>query len=51
MIQNNKQLTKSEMGFQIGAIEPYNCFALYWDFYKREEIVSEFNKMFGTKII
>jgi hypothetical protein len=45
-----KRLTKSEMAYQIGHIEPYNIVAISWDFFKRDEIVETFNKMFGTEI-
>jgi hypothetical protein len=47
-IQYNKRLTKSEMGFQIGHIESCHPVSLYWDYYKREEVVEAFNKLFGT---
>jgi hypothetical protein len=49
-IQDKKRLTKSEMGFQIGHIKPYHPISLYWDSYKREEVVKAFNRMFGTSI-
>jgi hypothetical protein len=49
-IQDNKRLTKSEMGFQIGHIESCHPVSLYWDFYKRDEVVEAFNRMFGTEI-
>jgi hypothetical protein len=49
-IQNGKRLTKSEMAYQIGSVEPYRSIAVSWDFFSREEIVSAFNKMFGTEI-
>jgi hypothetical protein len=49
-IQDNKRLTKSDMGYQIGHIEPYHPVSLYWDFYKRDEVVEAFNKLFGTSI-
>jgi hypothetical protein len=49
-IEGNKRLTKSEMGYQIGHIEPCHVVAVSWDFFLREEIVSTFNKMFGTEI-
>jgi len=49
-IQGNKRLTKSEMGYQIGHIEPLHFAAISWDYFTREEIVSAFNQMFGTEI-
>jgi hypothetical protein len=49
-IQAGKRLTKSEMAYQIGHIEPYNIVAISWDFFTRDEIVETFNKMFGTEI-
>jgi hypothetical protein len=49
-VQENKRLTKSEMGYQIGHIEPLHSVSLYWDTFSREEVVSTFNKMFGTAI-
>jgi hypothetical protein len=47
-IQENKHLTKSDMVYQIGHIEPLNTVAISWNYFKREEIVSTFNQMFGT---
>jgi hypothetical protein len=49
-MQENKRLTKSEMAYQIGHIEPLHIVAISWDFFTREEIVSTFNRMFGTEI-
>jgi len=49
-IQDAKRLTKSEMGYQIGQIEPYDAFAISWDYFTRNEIVTSFNRMFGTEI-
>jgi hypothetical protein len=49
-IEGNKRLTKSEMGYQIGHIEPCHVVAVSWDFFLREEIVSTFNLIFGTEI-
>ena len=49
-IQDNKRLTKCEMAYQIGHVEPLNIVAISWDFFSREEIVSSFNQMFGTEI-
>jgi hypothetical protein len=49
-INTEKRLTKSEMAYQIGHIEPYNSMAISWDFFTRDEIVEAFNKMFGTSI-
>jgi hypothetical protein len=49
-IQENKRLTKSEMGFQIGHIESRHPVSLYWDYYKRDEVVEAFNELFGTSI-
>jgi hypothetical protein len=50
MIQENKRLTKSDMAYQIGIIEPYSSISISWDFFKRDEIVSSFNQTFGTSI-
>jgi hypothetical protein len=50
MILNDKRLTKSEMAYQIGNVEPYNVFSISWDYFTRDEIVSAFNQMFGTSI-
>jgi hypothetical protein len=50
-IQEGKWLTKSEMAYQIGHIEPLHVVAVSWDFFKREEVVSTFNRMFGTEIV
>ena len=49
-IQDGKRLTKSEMGFQIGHAVPLHVVSISWDYFKRDEIVSTFNKMFGTEI-
>jgi hypothetical protein len=49
-MQQDKRLTKSEMAYQIGHIEPMHSVAISWDFFSREEIVSTFNQMFGTEI-
>jgi hypothetical protein len=49
-IQEGKRLTKNDMAYQIGHIEPLNIVAISWDYFKREEIVSTFNQMFGTEI-
>jgi hypothetical protein len=32
-MQGNKRLTKGEMGYQIGLIEPYHAVAVSWDFF------------------
>jgi hypothetical protein len=49
-IQENKRLTKSEMSFQIGHVEPLHTVSISWDFFLREEIVLTFNQIFGTEI-
>jgi hypothetical protein len=49
-IRENKRLTKSEMGYQIGHAEPYHPASLYWDYYRREDVVKAFNGLFGTEI-
>jgi hypothetical protein len=49
-IKDNKRLTKSEMGYQIGHVEPYHPASIYWDSLKRDEVVEKFNKLFGTSI-
>lgn len=49
-IQGNKRLTKEDMAYQIGRIDPYHSVAISWDYFKREEIVSAFNRLFGTDI-
>jgi hypothetical protein len=49
-IEAGKRLTKSEMSYQIGHIEPLHVVAISWDFFKRDEIVSTFNQLFGTEI-
>ena len=50
MIQENKRLAKSEMAYQIGHVEVYHPVSIYWDTYKRDEIVVIFNQLFGTDI-
>ena len=50
MIQENKRLTKSDMAYQIGNVEPYHSMSISWDFFKRDEIVTTFNQIFGTSI-
>ena len=49
-MQDNKRLTKSEMAYQIGHVEPLHVVAISWDYFNRDEIVSTFNQMFGTEI-
>lgn len=49
-IENNKRLTKIDMGHQIGQIDPYHPASLYWDSLTRPQIVETFNKIFGTEI-
>jgi len=49
-IQDGKRLTKCDMGYQIGHLEPMHIMAISWDFFSREEIVSTFNELFGTEI-
>jgi hypothetical protein len=49
-MQQGKRLIKSEMAYQIGHIEPMHTVAISWDFFTREDIVSTFNRMFGTEI-
>jgi hypothetical protein len=50
-IGEGKRLKKSEMAYQIGHVEPLHVVAISWDFFKREEIVSTFNRMFGTETV
>jgi hypothetical protein len=38
------------MGYQIGHAEPHHPASLYWDYYRREDVVKAFNKLFGTEI-
>ena len=49
-IESGKRLSKSDMAYQIGQFDPYNIVSLSWNYFKRDEIVSAFNKMFGTEI-
>ncbi len=49
-MESNKRLTKHDMAYQIGKVEPYGSIAISWDYFTREEIVSSFNKIFGTAI-
>jgi hypothetical protein len=49
-IQENKRLTKSEMAYQIGHVEHHHPASLYWDYYRREDVVKAFNGLFGTEI-
>ncbi|MDR2087059.1 MAG: hypothetical protein LBP72_07770, partial [Dysgonamonadaceae bacterium] len=49
-IQESKRLIKSDMAYQIGHIEPLHPVSLYWDAYRREEVVKAFNQLFGTDI-
>jgi len=49
-IQENKRLTKSDMAYQIGHIEPYHSASISYDYYLRDELVTIFNQMFGTEI-
>jgi hypothetical protein len=49
-MQEGKRLTKCDMAYQIGNVEPCHIVAISWDYFKREEIVSTFNRIFGTEI-
>jgi hypothetical protein len=49
-MQEGKRLTKSDMAYQIGNVEPCHIVAISWDSFTREEIVSTFNRIFGTEI-
>ena len=49
-IQNEKRLAKSELAYEIGKIEPYSAVSINYNHFKREEMVSKFNKLFGTEI-
>jgi hypothetical protein len=49
-IEGNKRLTKCDMGYQIGHVSSYHPASIYWDTYKRDEMVAVFNKLFGTEI-
>ncbi|GHV18191.1 hypothetical protein FACS1894169_14550 [Bacteroidia bacterium] len=49
-MQDGKRLTKSEMAYQIGHVESCHTVAVSWDFFRREEIVTTFNRIFGTEI-
>jgi hypothetical protein len=49
-IQENKRLTKCDMGYQIGQVDPNHIMSIGWDYFKRDEIVSTFNQIFGTSI-
>ena len=49
-IQDGERLTRSDMAYQISRIEPLHSCAVSWDFFDRDEMVSTFNKMFGTEI-
>jgi hypothetical protein len=49
-IQEGKRLTKSDMAYQIGHVEPLHIVSISWDIFLREEIVSTFNQIFGTDI-
>jgi hypothetical protein len=50
LIQENKRLTKSDMAYQISNVEPYHIVSISYDFFKREEVVSTFNQIFGISI-
>jgi len=49
-MQEGKRLTKCDMAYQIGNVKPYHSVAISWNFFTREEIVSTFNRIFGTEI-
>jgi hypothetical protein len=40
----------SEMAYQIGHIETFHIVSLCWNTFARNEVVSAFNKTFGTEI-
>lgn len=50
MIQDNKRITKSELAYQIGHIAPFHVASVSYEIFKRDEMVSIFNRMFGTEI-
>jgi len=49
-IQDGKRLTKCDMGYQIGEVDPLHVMAISWDLFLRDEIVKTFNQIFGTEI-
>ncbi|MDR2145331.1 MAG: DUF3873 domain-containing protein [Tannerella sp.] len=49
-MEQGKRLTKSEMAYQIGHVEPLHTVTISWDFFTREEIARTFNQIFGTAI-
>ena len=49
-MQEGKRLTKSEMAYQIGHVKQCHIVVVSWDFFRREEIVATFNRIFGTEI-
>jgi len=46
----NKRLNKSDMGYQIGSVQPHSPYAIFWFSMSRPSMVEEFNKVFGTNI-
>lgn len=49
-MEDGKRLTKDEMAYEIGKIDPYHAATLYWDYLKRDEVRDAFNRIFGTSI-
>lgn len=49
-MQSNKRLTKHDMAYQIGKVDPLHSMAISWDYFTRKEIVLTFNQIFGTEI-
>jgi len=49
-IQDGKRLTKCDMGFQTGHVEPLHVVSISWDYFQLSEMVSTFNNMFETEI-
>jgi hypothetical protein len=49
-MEAGKRLTKHDMGYQIAKTDPYHVMAISWDYFTRAEIVTTFNRIFGTEI-
>lgn len=49
-IADGKRLTKSDMAYCIHHADHWNSVGMYPEYYKRDEIVDEFNRIFETNI-
>lgn len=49
-IAAGKRLTKAEMAYEIGKVDPYNPAHLYRNYLSHGDILRQFNKVFNTQV-